>query len=151
MLVPVTIELYGRERELRTIPLEQLVVLWFSQRPHRRWQTGARRFHSLTRAMCYASSTDTAARRKSWNSQSVAASTGFSRSKMLLIQPRNPIRTSLTWVMWFSHIQSQVFAFNVSKEAWYLSGGACPWRGWRLSQFQLWRHQQLFLTQTFCS
>ena len=103
----ISIELYGRERELRTIPLEPLVVLWFSQRPHRRWQTGARRFHSPTRAVCYASSTDTAARRKSWNSQSVAALTGFSRSKMLPIQPRNPIWTSLTWVMWlFAHSES---------------------------------------------
>ena len=89
----LTIELYGRERELRIIPLEPPVVLWFSQRPHRRWQTGARRFHSPTRAVCSASSTDTAARRKSWNSQSVTASTGFSRSKMLPIQPRNPIWT----------------------------------------------------------
>ena len=102
-----SIELYGREHELRTIPLEPLVVLWFSQRPHRRWQTGARRFHSPTRAVCSASSTDTAARRKSWNSQSVAASTGFSRSKMLPIQPRNPIWTSLAWVMWlFAHSES---------------------------------------------
>ena len=101
--VDFTIERYGRERELRTIPLEPLVVLWFSQRPHRRWQTGARRFHSPTRTVCSASSTDTAARRKSWNSQS----TGFSRSKILPIQPRNPIWTSLTWVMWlFAHSES---------------------------------------------
>ena len=102
-LCPV-IELYGREHELRTIPLEPLVVLWFSQRPHRQWQTSARRFHSPTRAVYSASSTNTAARHKSWNSQSVAASTGFSRSKML---PRNPIWTSLTWVMWlFAHSES---------------------------------------------
>ena len=100
-----SIELYGREHELRTIPLEPLVVLWFSQRPHRRWQTGARRFHSPTRAVCAASSTNMAARRKPWSSQSVAASTGFSRSKMLPIQLRNPIWTSLTWVMWLFRVR----------------------------------------------
>ena len=145
-----TIELYGRERELRTIPLEPLVVLWFSQRPHRRWQTGARLFHSPTRAMGSASNTDTAARREPSNSVPVAVSTSFSRSKMLPIQPRNPTWTSITLIMWsFAHSGSGFCIFCL--EGRYLSYGASPWRGWRLSQFQLWRHQQLSLTQTFCS
>ena len=121
-MISSLIELYGRERELRIIPLEPLVVMWFSQRPHRRWQTGARRFHSPTRALCSANSTDTAARCKSWNSQSVAASTGFSRSKMLPIQPRNPIWTSLTWVMWlFAHSESG-FCISRMKPGAFLVG-----------------------------
>ena len=126
IVVYQTIELYGRERELRTIPLEPLVVLWFSQRPHRRWQTGARLFHSPTRAVGSASNTDTAARREPWNSVPVAVSTSFSRSKMLPIQPRNPTWTSITLIMWsFAHSESGFCIFCLEESLvpflWYFS------------------------------
>ena len=70
-----------------------------------------------------------------WNSQQVAMSTGFSCSKVWPIQLRNPIWTSSTLNMWlFTHSES-LFAFSCLKEAWYLSDGACPWRGWRFHHF----------------
>ena len=110
------IELYGRECELRTIPLEPLVVLWFLQRPHRRWQTGATLFRSPNRPMGSVSHTDTAARREPWNSVPVAVSTSFSRSKMLPIQPRNPTWTSITLIMWsFAHSESGFCIFCLER------------------------------------
>ena len=73
-------------------------------RPQQRWQTRARLFHSRTHAWALRVVLIVLPGVDRWNSQRVAVSVGFSRSKMLPNQPRNSTWNSVTSVMWsFAH------------------------------------------------